>query len=77
MRKPAFLYAKTKATISCAITVQLISAFTFAIKIHVGVLSALQKSEISYLLSTTSVAVGLCQNSSETQETAAHFNLEM
>ena len=33
MRKPAFAYAKTKPQISCAVTVQLISAFVFAIRI--------------------------------------------
>ena len=30
VRKPAFSYAKTKTQISCAVTVQLISAFVFA-----------------------------------------------
>ena len=33
VRKPAFVYAKTKTQISCAVTAQLISAFVFAIRI--------------------------------------------
>ena len=33
MRKPDFVYAKTKAQISCAVTAQLISAFVFATRI--------------------------------------------
>ena len=33
MRNPAFAYVKTKAQISCAEIVQLISAFVFAIRI--------------------------------------------
>ena len=34
MRKPVFEYAKTKAPISCAVTVQLTSDFVFATKIE-------------------------------------------
>ena len=33
VRKPAFAYAKTMTQISCAVTVQLISAFVFATQI--------------------------------------------
>ena len=64
-----FAYVKTKAEISCAVTVQLISPFVFTTKV-VELIPLFSKSEISSLQpSPVPVQLGLCRTWPEIPKT--------